>query len=133
MDSQWDRFLENPEAIRQIYSTIPSLREIELKEVVFQEDGPTVLIKVSLTDLPTHPPSRWLKQRFNRVQLELQLLSLSSLRCAGWGTSNVGSLEFLNHSDGVQSVFFGGNGCEFDFIHGFLRLNSIQPYLVESV
>ncbi|TQC41911.1 hypothetical protein EEB14_51975 [Rhodococcus sp. WS4] len=90
----WVDFLHDSQAIRSIYGAdLPSLSDIDLHEVRLERRGASVFLRFDLDEYPASPPKKWIAQRANTVQLELQFSDVGDLTLSGWGTDLPVTLE----------------------------------------
>jgi hypothetical protein len=107
----WVGVLENPKAIAQLYDVPPNI--IELFEMAFHRNGPTLDLVGLLDRFPERPPAKWVAAKSNRVLINLELYGLKSVHVDSWSTSNRGLLELepLGHND-LRAVFTMENGTK---------------------
>jgi hypothetical protein len=123
----WTKLLVNAKAIDAIYSEAPSLLKTRLHEVRLHQDGPRVSLRIELNDYPKHPPSKWVDDKCNRVQLTLMLIDVKSIEVYGWSENNLGDVEIHESSDGVNLKFRGESG-KLECQAGFVDVDTIAAY-----
>jgi hypothetical protein len=83
----WTSFLRNPEGILAVYGGAPpELSMVRVREMVLQEDGPTLKLRLDLPRYPDRPPRKWAAQGFNTVQVEVSLSGLRAISLEGFGS-----------------------------------------------
>ena len=76
--AHWTDLLEDAAPIRAIFSDAPpSLRGVDLHEVVVSWDGPSVSLRLDTAEFPASPPPKWAK--LNTVQLTLEAFSVETM------------------------------------------------------
>jgi len=76
--AHWTDLLDDARAIRAIFGDAPpSLRGVDLHEVVVSWDGPSVSLRLDIAEFPPSPPSKWAK--FNTVHLSLGAVGVEAL------------------------------------------------------
>ncbi|MFE1415550.1 CPCC family cysteine-rich protein [Streptomyces sp. NPDC058746] len=90
----WLDFVDNPEIIRAVYGEqeVPELDGITVREIRWQWEGPSLLIRFDLPTYPDNPPREWRVSRFDTIQVELRLLDAAAAFEAGQDSSPVGSI-----------------------------------------
>ena len=97
---EWYQLAHNPQAIVQLYTSAPSLRRVELMELVLHRDGSRLHLRGNLTQFPDKPPPRWLRDGVNTVHIQLDFWGLKSLQIVGWSTDNVVDIHIEKREDG---------------------------------
>ena len=83
-DMWWTHCFSGAEKLKAIYGCeIPSLKGVTLHEIQFLRDWPTANLRLDLAGFPSSPPQKWVKEGFNRVQLELVAFSIREIRVDG--------------------------------------------------
>jgi hypothetical protein len=76
--AHWTDLLEDAAPIRAIFGDAPpSLRGVDLHEVVVSWDGPSVSLRLDTAEFPASPPPKWAK--LNTVQLTLEAFSVETM------------------------------------------------------
>ena len=118
----WYELCENSEAIASLYDGRPLLNPVEVHEITFHCDGPSVRLRFNLPTFPERPPRRW-EPKANTAQMTLELFGVEHVEFNGWGTSNVGTLQVEKRADGRLDVAF-----ESESVH--LRLHCLGARIV---
>ena len=92
---RWYELAENPQAISELYSDVPSLESVHLIEVSLHRDGTRMSLKVALPRFPDKPPARWKAQGYNTVQVQLDFWTLQTILINGWSTDNFVDIHIL--------------------------------------
>ena len=83
----WADYLSDFNKLKAIFGDKPpSLKDVDLHDVVLDRDGPKVILRFDVSEFPEAPPTKWLVSGFNRVQLKLMVLGIQDLSIQGWGT-----------------------------------------------
>ncbi|QTE00590.1 hypothetical protein S1361_24880 [Streptomyces cyanogenus] len=97
----WTSFLQSSQGIDAVYQgSAPELTGVHVREVVLNEDGPTLKLRLDLPRYPDQPPKKWKAQGFNTVQIEVSFSGLRSLTLEGFGT-DVNADMSLHREDGI--------------------------------
>ena len=105
----WTNLLQNAQSIEAIFGRVPSLEKAQIREIVFNEDGPTTLLRLDLSEFPEKPPEKWKRLGYNRVQLRLLCLGVKSVKHDGWGTNNTADIVLsANSLGGLRLLTEGG-------------------------
>lgn len=129
----WLKFCDNPESIYRIFDDNGLSNDcVSVQEVCLHRDGPCLRIVFDLMSYPKRPPTKW--NKFNTVQVSLNLIGVRDLEISGSGVNIVGDLV-ARTTEGKLVEF------EFTAIHGklhligkadVLRIESISGYLNET-
>lgn len=69
---KWYELAMNPRAISEVYTDVPSLQAVLLREVILSNRGPTMMtLKMDLSRFPDKVPRRWKFKEYTAVQLQL--------------------------------------------------------------
>lgn len=121
---KWYDFAENAAGIISVYKDQELFNDVDIKEMIFSRNGPTLTISLDLRQYPINPPQKWKKDDLNTVSLELCFIEVSDVLSLNWKTSNPSRVliernEVLNvHLEGVIS-----------FKSRFMTINTISAYL----
>ena len=103
----WINCLRNGQAIENLYSEIPSLKNVRLMEMSWHQDGPRVTMRIDLNQFPDRPPRKWLAGGFNRAQVTLVFTGIANLNVRGWNVDNVVDITIEAQSGGVSLAAIG--------------------------
>ncbi|GID25666.1 Imm50 family immunity protein [Paractinoplanes brasiliensis] len=86
----WTQALGNPEGILTVYGgDVPELVAVSVHELTIERDGPSLTVTFDLPSYPADPPAKWVRGRFNVVQVRLRLFGLTDLEVSGFSTDPV--------------------------------------------
>ena len=124
----WLEVAENPEAVSSLFDTPPSLQGVEVFAVNIDRDGPTVELKIALSEYPKTPQARWQMQEANTVVMTLQLMAVAHIEIQGWSTTNSADIEIARGSEGHLQVVAAGGSFKMLARFGFLRIVGLSAY-----
>ncbi|HRW18043.1 MAG TPA: Imm50 family immunity protein [Dermatophilaceae bacterium] len=125
----WTDLILNPEGIRALYPDPPSLDDVTIHEWRLDRDGPTVIARFDLTDLPARMPEKWARLGHNRVQLEMAFVSVSDLAVRGIASTMTGPLTVTR--DGARIVVgFRSPEASVDLVCEFVHVRGISAHTV---
>lgn len=129
MHENWHLLLLNPESIEMLYSTAPSLEQVELRRVQVEHDAPSVTLDVHLADFPDKPSTRW-HPDFNSIQLTLRFFDVTAFRAEGMCKGMKASLSISKERDKPMLVEFGkkSTDCSLSFCSKFFRVEKVSPF-----
>ncbi len=128
----WTKCLGNARTIEAIYALPPSLSQVRVHELRCHQDGPRITIRLDLNEYPSNPPEKWLLNGYNRVQMSLSLINVSSIQIAGWSSDNIGDMV-LDMIDSVVRLSFIGNTTFIDCCGQFLEIEDISAYFDSAI
>lgn len=76
---KWYELAENPRAVSELYSEVPSLQSVRLKKFHLHRDGPRMTLMIDLVQFPDKLPARWKLRGYASVQVQLDFWDLSSI------------------------------------------------------
>ncbi|MCU0762127.1 MAG: immunity 50 family protein [Hydrogenophaga sp.] len=125
----WTDFLNDEMPIKAIYgSDTPSLKRVNMHEIVLNRDGPAVLLRFDFQDFPSKPPQKWVKAGFDRVQARLLATGVSGLTIAGLKSCMDMDLS-ISKEAGLIRIVGAGDDIEFHLTAEFLLVQSINAYV----
>ncbi|MFZ3570465.1 Imm50 family immunity protein [Streptomyces sp. BH097] len=96
----WTDHVDLSTGLVKIYAgEVPPLRGVHLHAVDLHRDGPTLSLRFDLDGYPAGPPSKWVAQGFNRVQVVLAVTGIDSCSIDGFDTDPVVDID-LERGDG---------------------------------
>ena len=96
----WTAHLVDSQHIDSIYhADIPDLNEVDIHEIVFNRDGPTISITLNLNEYPINPPQKWVDQKFNTVQVKIALIDIEGVELSGWINTTYIARVDINKTD----------------------------------
>ena len=127
---EWLAQTENPAAITSLFSSPPSLENIEIMSIKIDCDGPTVDLRLGLREYPKSPPVRWKQLHANAVVLDLQLMAIVSIKLDGWSTTNNATVS-IQRAGARLEVRVTGPTLELRCNCGYVRISGISGYRQE--
>lgn len=125
----WLELVDGSDAVRATFgTTVPTLARVRLHEVVLHQDGPTVSLRLDFAEYPAQPPSKWLQQGHNTVQVVLSLDGCRGFRLDGWSLNNVGRLSIKRAGAEGVDVEFSDSGCQLNATCDSVRVAKITAY-----
>ena len=103
---QWYELAENPRAISEIYTVVPSLQAKRLKEVRFDE-GSKITFVVDMMVFPENVPMRWKQRGYNVLLLQLDFWEIRSVQVTRWSRDNIVDIQverMINGQIEVQAI-----------------------------
>ncbi|WP_158296275.1 Imm50 family immunity protein [Stutzerimonas nosocomialis] len=124
----WKEYLRNCPKLRSIYGEDPHEYDyIDLHEIIFNRDGPSVILRCDLPTFPTNPPAKWMQAGFNKVQVRLWILGITSASLEGWVTSGMCTVDLI-FEDGSAVLKIDSDGVRARFIAPEIYIESISAY-----
>ena len=127
-----EELIYNKEPLIAVYGKMPSLRDIDLFEIIFARDGPTVSLRFDLLEYPAKPPAKWAAQGYNQVQLTLVCFGLFEVHQQGWGYSNTAKLTATTLENGSKQVSVKGSTISLHVTCDFISVEKVTAYLKEA-
>jgi hypothetical protein len=129
----WLELAENPEAVKSLFETVPSLIDVEIVRIVVERDGPTVEIHAALDEAPTKPSRRSHESGANAVTLKLQLLGVTGFSLEGWATENRAAIDIRLGDSNRIDLTVSGISTRLNCTSKWLRIIGLTPYRRENV
>lgn len=126
--NDWLSVVQNPEAVKSLYISHPSLASVELHRVSFSESGWTCTVVLSSDSDPTNPPVNW-KKPFNRVHIELGFVGIENVVMNGWPLKRDVEAKMTRQGDEVQ-FFAKGAAISFGIAASGVRICGIRAVMV---
>lgn len=125
----WLDIVGGAQAVRAVFGVqVPSLEVVRVYEVVFRQDGPSIVLKIDLSEYPTNPPTKWQSAGDNTVRLELVLDAVTRVLLDGWSVNNVGRLDIRRSTSTESTVEFVSEDRRFQLDCRFPRVGKISAY-----
>lgn len=125
----WLHSVDGAEGLRAIFKDVePSLAAVRLHEVTLHQDGPTVVLRFDLAELPPAPPSKWQKAGLNTVQLKLSLEGVREVTLSGWSKNNVGPLVISDGDPEGLILEFTGEESKVRVACDIARVDRVSAY-----
>lgn len=126
----WTSHLVDSKHIDSIYrADIPVLNEVDIHEIVFNRDGPTISITLNLNEYPINPPQKWVDQKFNTVQIKIALIDIEEVELSGWISTTYIACIDINKIDGKITLNLTGGDLNLSIKARFIDVSSISAYM----
>ncbi len=122
--------LMNPQALTNIFGTVPTFVNSELLDVQLKRDGPTLFIRLMTKQLVQKKPARWI-DKWDVIYIEMSFFAIRDLAISGWKNNNLmtqfeikktGDEGFLDIKCSNQAQI----QCSFDWA----RVEQLNPGLI---
>jgi hypothetical protein len=101
--ANWINTLADSKSIEAIFGKrIPPLDAVDLHEILVHRDGPRVVLRFELSAYPSPPPQKWQSQGYNRAQVKLMLIGVTSVQISGWSTNVVADIDLVRQSNAIR-------------------------------
>ncbi|MBM2617497.1 hypothetical protein JIG36_18230 [Actinoplanes sp. LDG1-06] len=98
----WTDALGNPEGLLAVFGgDPPDLAGVSVHEVTIGRDGPALTVTFDLPAYPADPPAKWVRGRFDTVQVRLRLTGVTEVELRGMSTGPVADIR-LRAGDPVR-------------------------------
>lgn len=125
----WFSYVEGTDFLEILFPrAAPSLDEIILHEISLRRDGPIIVVRFDLNEYAEVPPKKWVDNGFNRVNITLMAIAVSSVSLFGWDNELVSSIE-LSEMDEHKYVELKGTSLNARFRCLELRIDKVSGYL----
>jgi hypothetical protein len=118
----------NPQGLQQVLGNDVRLDKINLIQILYDQDGPRVTVRLDLPDYPATPPEKWKSQGFNTVQLQISFIGVSCVSQSGWSNLNMVELTFTRDKAGHYTARIGGPGVSFEAKFAHLSIDRISAH-----
>ncbi len=126
---KWYELADNPRAITELYTDVPLLQSVRLREVILDRDGPTMKFTVDLPTFPEKVPARWKLRGYKAVQMQSDLWWLRSIQLDRWSTENLVDIQIEAIADGLIAVKVTSSSCSIQATAHLFKLASVRAYL----
>ena len=123
----WIDELENPEAVRKVFETAPTLDNVEITSVTMDREGPTVVLTIALKEVPSKSSPKWQRMGMNAVTLSLQLLAVENLSLEGWATHIIVKVDITRERNNGLRIWAVGPSIRLTCLCRFIRVRGITP------
>ena len=121
-------FFKNNEAILNLFSEPPQLVDLVLNSIQY-EVGPCIRINLNLKEFPSNPPKRWEQQEFNKINIEILFLIVSTVNQKNWYPCPIVNLNVTKRNDDYNIQIIDDNDTfRLSFIAEELRINKFNAY-----
>ncbi|MBS1795387.1 MAG: hypothetical protein JSS81_16135 [Acidobacteria bacterium] len=127
MTMNWHELALNPEALENLYETVPPLDRIRVFSLRLGDRG-ELCLRLDLPVFPDRPPRRWPREA-NTAQLVLTFWEVRNYTGRGWTNGGRAALG-ITRADGSLRVALDGIDEDFrhDFAAGFFRIDGVEAY-----
>lgn len=126
----WAAYLVDSKHIESIYhAKIPDLNEVDIHEVTFNRDGPTISITLNLNEYPINPPQKWVVQKFNTVQIKIALIDIEEVELSGWINTTYIARVDINKIDEKITLNLTSGDLKLSIKARFIDVYSISAYI----
>jgi len=119
-------FVDNSFFLRKLYPDGLNI-EGEISEVVFSNEGPSLIISFHLKKMPKEKPKKW-SQKTNTILLTLEFIEFDSFEFNTWGTKNSVKLDHKKEGK-FHSIDIKGDNCNLKFQSKWINMKKISPYV----
>ena len=125
----WLTLLVDPLPIRSIYGDfVPTLRSVNLHEVIIHRDGPKVVLRFDLADFPEFPPKKWNASKFNTVQVCLLMIGVKKLFISGFDRTCILDISIHKDDNDINLSAISDN-VQISIISSFATIDKVSAYL----
>jgi hypothetical protein len=122
----WIEYLDNSQPIRAIFGEeLPSLNSFALKEVLYDVQKKSLKLIGDLSLYPDTPPPKWVKGKFNCVQITLELWNVKFFKIGELGALDLIDLNIDKCGDSITCNTNSGLYCEAE-IFDLLNIGAYQ-------
>ena len=132
----WIEHVLNPKTITSIYSDEPpSLEQIQLYELAITCGGDLQCkLFFTLKEFPADAPVKWVQQKYNTVQISLNLIQTELIQCAIPSGNGIGDLAIIHDGTRFQITFSTQpKGIVFQAMATWIHVDNISAYQREKV
>ena len=124
--SGWTKYLLSAESINGIYrEKLPNLVDVRISDVAISDMGPTLEMKITLNDFPSHPPKKWMG-KFDLVTIDLRVSDFECLKLSKWGRVIRGDIEISDSSHtNFKEIRVTGGSIEMSLRGKFISVEKI--------
>lgn len=126
---RWYELAENPRAITELYTDVPLLQSVRLREVRLDRDGPTMKFTIDLPTFPDKVPARWKLRGYNAVQMQSDFWWLRSIQIDRWSAENLVDIQIEATTDGLIALQAASPQCHIQAIAHSFRITLLKQAL----
>ena len=131
--NSWVDLLIDKRSISSIFTDEePSLRNVELHDVIFHRDGPKITLRFNITNYPSQLPKKWIVQKCNVVQLQLTAIDIAEVSLFGWNKNNFCVDINLSKEDGFIIVSAQDDIFSLSIKAKLIDVSSITAYTISK-
>ncbi|MEA1024793.1 immunity 50 family protein [Bacillus subtilis] len=118
----------NPQAIINIFGSMPNFTDAELMNVELNRDGPCLFVCLMTKDVVENKPKRWGK--WDVVYVEMSLIGVQDLLIKNLGTNNIVDQFEISELNGNGSLKIKcNNQMQLECLFDWARIENITPGL----
>lgn len=126
----WTDYLVSSQHIDSIYHTDkPNLNNVDIHEIIFHRDGPKISIRLNLNEYPSHPPKKWVSQKFNTVQITLTFLDIKEMSMSGWINTHYVADIIIEKIDNAICIHVNSTNLKLMVSAKYIDIDSIVAYM----
>jgi hypothetical protein len=129
--TMWHQLAMNPEALSNLYQSVPELQNVDIHRILLHRDGPVMTISLDLPRFPDKPSRRW-HEASNTVQIELDFIGLESIELRGWSTDNIVDIQLNRLPDGKIAINISGAMINLRATCVAFRIQRVNAYQKEA-
>ncbi|WP_420909309.1 Imm50 family immunity protein [Enterobacter sichuanensis] len=129
--NSWVDLLIDKRSISSIFTDEePSLRNVELHDVIFHRDGPKITLRFDIKSYPSQPPKKWIMQKCNVVQLQLTAIDIAEVSLFGWNKTHFSLDINISEDDGFIIILAQDDIFSLSIKSKFIDISSITAYTI---
>ena len=124
----WHKLALNPQALDNLYETVPELDCVELFTINLNREGAKIQVRFDLQKFPDYPSARW-QDRFNTVQIQLSFFEVTNFKAIGWHTIMKVKIGIKKDHETLIVVIFNSEiDLNFSFLSKNFRIENVSAY-----
>lgn len=124
----WHELAENPQIITELYDETPSLQKVDIHKVILKYDENKCLVFFDLPTFADKPPAKWVKYKYNTVQIHLAFLDIESFQVERWSTNNCADAQIEMLSKGRIAFKVAAPTCHVEGVARAFRFIAVNGY-----
>ena len=120
-------YIDNSFFLYKLYQDRPPFDKLQVSDINFLWDGPSIKIVFHTSRIPKHLPEKW-DQLSNRIRFSLYFVDIDDLDFNKWGKFNDAEcmIEICNDTKQVTII---GEECYLKFNCKWIRFENISSYI----
>jgi hypothetical protein len=111
----WYKLAINPISISGVFGLdVPSLNNAIIKKMVFNDNGPMVEIYFDVENYPSSPPVKWITNGYNKAQIWIKLIDVTSIKVEGWSQNNLVDIKLKEIEQTLFFLSIKGDDCSIE-------------------
>jgi hypothetical protein len=125
---KWHQLTLNPEALDNLYETVPELDGVDLFSIDLNRESPSVKVRFDLPQFPDKPSRRW-HEKFNTALVELRFWGIADFEAKGWQRDMIVKIDIEKNEKTLKVLIFNSEiNLMFSFSCEFIRIERISAY-----